>query len=561
MYLASGDRGTVTVSGDGLESEGGSMRWFPKVPTAVRLRVALGVSCLLLGFVAGSGLELLPWILLVLTLDISAFTILGLVKTSSRARENQGMILLCIAALCAGLALVAGPISLVLLLIPAYHAGERLGHNGTAAVIVSGFLGAFFVAGWDGHVSRSEAADVGQWSATAMALGILGTWASSLREDGQPRSAALAAEASALLRRLHDLSDALDTGFDPPATAEQTLADFETRVPVERSAVLVGAGGDQAIPVGLRGTKRVPWPEPDVRGSLLEPAWDHGSPVAETWLDPAGGARAVLAVPLENVHGQRIGLLVADRSAREPFTHDDVEAAQEVAVAHSPFLDAGLVFDSLRVKAGLEERERLAREMHDGIAQELAALGFEIDAVRMSARAAASPLADDVERLRASLGTALSTLRLQISDLRMAGRVDSSLGAILSSRLQLFGASTGFTTTMELNETGFRLPAHLEVMLYRVVLEVLSDARRSPGTTFVRVSVHIAAPTAFVEVVYDGTTSLRQLDFADHPLLQHGGELVIEPHPAGRGTRFHARVHTTDDLPIQVDQHRMVSRA
>jgi signal transduction histidine kinase len=383
--------------------------------------------------------------------------------------------------------------------------------------------------------------------------------------DYQPRPAALAAEASALLRRLHDLSDALDTGFDPPATAEQTLADLDGRVSVERAAILVGAGDDQAIPVGLRGTKRVPWPEPTTSESLLGPAWSHSSEVAALWDDPAVGTRSVIAVPLENVHGQRIGVLVADRPADRPFTHEDSEAAREVALGHSPFLDAGLVFDSLRVRAGLEERERLAREMHDGIAQELAALGFEIDAVRAMARSAAPPLAAEVERLRASLGSALATLRLQISDLRMAGRVDSSLGAILSSRLQLFGASTGFTTSMEISETGFRLPAHLEVMLYRVVLDVLSDARRSPGTTFVRVSVHIAAPTALVEVYYDGTSNLAELDFRDHPLLQHGAELIIQPHPSGHGTLFNARVQMADDLPMPFSDtrsdQRMVSTA
>lgn len=535
-----------------VESEGRSMRWIPKVPMAVRLRVALGLSCLLLAFIAGSGRSLLPWVLLVTTLDACAFAVLGLVKTSSTARENQGLFLLCLAALCAGLALVAGPISLVLLLIPAYQAGERLGHNGTAAVIVSGFAGAFFVAGWDGSLSRSEAADIGQWTATAMALGILGAWASSLRTDGQPGTAALAAEASALLRRLHELSDALDTGFDPPATAEQTLADLDAMVPVERAAILVGTGDDPAIPVGLRGTKRIPWPEPTTAGSLLAPAWSHGGQVVSAWEDPSAGSRAVVAVPLDNVHGQRIGVLVADRPATHPFTHEDANAVRDVAVGHSPFLDAGLVFDSLRVRAGIEERERLAREMHDGIAQELAALGFEIDGVRAIARSSASPLAQDVERLRSSLGSALSTLRLQISDLRMAGRVDSGLGAILGSRLQMFGASTGFTTSMEISETGFRLPAHLEVMLYRVVLDVLSDARRSPGTSFVRVSVRIAAPTASVEVAYDGTSSLTEHDFANHPLLQHGAEMVIEPHPGGRGTRFVASVQAFDDVSVPV---------
>ena len=67
------------------------------------------------------------------------------------------------------------------------------------------------------------------------------------------------------------------------------------------------------------------------------------------------------------------------------------------------------MFASLRERAGLEERERLAREMHDGIAQELVAVGS--GSTRCDARRGPGvPAVQDLDALRAEVSRVLADL-------------------------------------------------------------------------------------------------------------------------------------------------------
>ena len=54
--------------------------------------------------------------------------------------------------------------------------------------------------------------------------------------------------------------------------------------------------------------------------------------------------------------------------------------------AHSLRLDTALVFDEIRTMATADERQRLAREIHDGIAQEVASLGYVVDHMASTTR-------------------------------------------------------------------------------------------------------------------------------------------------------------------------------
>ncbi len=286
----------------------------------------------------------------------------------------------------------------------------------------------------------------------------------------------LTGEAGALLHRLHELAETLDTGFDAPGSAEMALQDLSTRMRTARSAILVGYGPSPAVPLAIRGVDRTPWPDPIEPGSVLSPAWREGTPTLDLW-DGDAIQRSVLAVPLLDERGDRLGVLVADRPAATPFTEEDLESAIEVAEAHAASIDLSVLFASLRERSSLEERERLAREMHDGVAQELVALGFGIDTLRHIARDQSSTLAADLDELRSEITRILGDLRLQIADLRVGVRPDAGLGALIGARLQNVGAMSGMTTRMHLSETGFRLPAHTEVLIYRLFLVVLADAR------------------------------------------------------------------------------------
>ena len=93
-----------------------------------------------------------------------------------------------------------------------------------------------------------------------------------------------------------------------------------------------------------------------------------------------------MAAALRDPMGDRIGIIVLERSPGATFDDDGPGApSSEVAERHSPNLDVSLIFAALRERAGFEERERLAREMHDGIAQELVALGYRVDVLRRRA--------------------------------------------------------------------------------------------------------------------------------------------------------------------------------
>lgn len=536
------------------------MRWLPRPSVATRLRIGFALATLLLAAVLRSLAEALPWVLLVLTLDLAATVLLASPGAGSRQRRIQAQAILVIEAVAAGAAMAYGGLGAQpLIVIPVLHAGLRFGARG--ALVGAAIGGASGVAASLLHLGledRDPLSLVLIWTLGAALVGLLGALSHRLEvESAAPTvDPSLAAEAGMLLRRLHELADSLDTGFDAPASAEMALQDLAGRTRSARSAILVGYGSDPAVPLAIRGADRAPWPDPAETGSVLWEAWHEEKPILTSW-DGDLVDRSVIAVPLRDETGKRMGLLVADRPAVTPFSPEDLEAAKEVAATHASHIDLSVVFASLRERAGLEERERLAREMHDGIAQELVAVGFGLDAVRRQARATESPLSSDLDALRAEVSRVLADLRLHIADLRIAVRPDTGLGAMIGARLQNFGSATGMTTRMHLSENGFRLPAHTEVLIYRLFLQVLVDARHAADATAMDVRLNVAAPRAELWVSHDGSSTLSKKDFIDHPLKALGGDVTVEPY-GERGVSVRMRMRARGAAPSATLSHERI---
>jgi signal transduction histidine kinase len=487
---------------------------------------------LVLSSVLGQGLAVLPWAFLILMVDLSVGRLLAREDLGPRHVEAFTMVMAGAAVAGVSLSINAAPVpgAFMLLLVPAYRAGEVWGRRATLlAVLLS--TGAATIGGLSAN--RMDLAFVSyliQWGGMALMVGVLGAWSTFLRQQNLPRTftPVAAREAALLLRRLGTLAESIDGGFDAPASAELLLDALDDRVRSARRGVLVGFGSDPAVPFALRGAERTPWDEPTVDQSLLGLAWRSGESGMGLRTDEFGNERALMAIVLRDNAGERIGVVVLERSGTSPFSGADFKAAGEVGMIHSANLDVALIFAALRERAGYEERERLAREMHDGIAQELVALGYRIDVLRRQARTEAPALSDSLNTLREDLSGVLVDLRLRISDLRIAVRPDQGLGAIVGARMQRFGSSTGLGVVLRLNESGFRLPAHIETLIYRLVLDALADARHAPGATSVDLTLDVEAPQAFLRIKHDGLSALRQEDFADHPLTALGATIVVD---------------------------------
>jgi signal transduction histidine kinase len=452
------------------------------------LRSAIVAVAIAVGSGGHDVLGILPWALSILTLDLVAASLL---KVGTGRPKNHRVLALTASLLGAGIAgaaiaasqTTALPPALLLLLIPVFRAGEV-------------------------------------WRRPA---------------DATPASLSAppaAHEAARLLRRLSDLAGALDGGFDPPASAELLLQAVKERIAGTRMAVLVGFGSEPAVPLALRGIDRLPWPDPTTADSVLGRVWRSGVAEAGYWSSGMED-KAIAAAPLRDSDGARIGIVVVDRFASAPFGDDDLRALVDLADYHGANMEVALIFAALRQNAAFEERERLAREMHDGIAQELVALGYGIDVARRKAATQAPQFAPALDETRADLSRVLADLRLSIADLRLAVRPDQGLGAVVGARLQQFGAATGLTVGLRLSESTYRLPAHLETLIYRLILDVLTDARNARGTTTIEVRLDVKAPQAWLHISHDGESHLGADAFSEHPLTSLGAEIEVLPSAMG----------------------------
>ncbi len=229
-------------------------------------------------------------------------------------------------------------------------------------------------------------------------------------------------------------------------------------------------------------------------------------------------------------------VLVAERSGHQPFTQAERETAIRLTRRIAPTLQAGLLFGSLRQVASLEERNRIARDIHDGIAQELAALGYSVDALRAKAGPPGTEMRDSLDELRGRLGEAMADLRLHITDLRVAERPDTGLGAVLGSAVQSFGSVSGVRTTMTVSEGRRRLDPRIELLVHRLVMDVLADAQASGAhNAWVTLSTSATGP-ATVEISHDGSPARARTSFTDSALDGLSADLRISTDRAGRTT-------------------------
>ena len=176
-------------------------------------------------------------------------------------------------------------------------------------------------------------------------------------------------DARALLTQLLELSDDLVEGLDPISIGQHAVSIAREEIPL--SGVLVHARTPDGSITLLDGESGV---EPAVEwDSLVDQVFTTGKP------QHRGTA---VAIPL-----QTDASVVAVLSARlapgiDPENIGIDEALVAVARALRPAalqLDTALVFSAVSESATAQERQRLAREMHDGVAQDLASFGYLID--------------------------------------------------------------------------------------------------------------------------------------------------------------------------------------
>jgi signal transduction histidine kinase len=362
-----------------------------------------------------------------------------------------------------------------------------------------------------------------EWVMLDLAVGLVARWARSLALPVQRDDYV---EVRLLLEQLRNLTRNLPGGLDAPNAADALLDRCARLVAHTRSAVVVAPTGGAFVPLAVRGASRVPWRTPLEDGGPVRTAWETG----RATLDRRGSA--LLAIPLRSSR-RPFGLVILESHDRDVFTEDVVNQLQKTVNGAAAQLETAMLYEEVRLEASTEERDRLAREMHDGIAQELAFVGYRLDDLRHQAARVDPALAEAVASLRDDLTGLISDIRLSITDLRTTVRPERGLGAALSAYLRAACSGKDVVLNLSLHETAFRLPAEQEGALLKAAQLFAQGVRRAPEVRSLTVLLAVDPPSARLQMSCDSSSVHVDLDKLVGSLVKSGAKVTTSNNADG----------------------------
>jgi PAS domain S-box-containing protein len=153
-------------------------------------------------------------------------------------------------------------------------------------------------------------------------------------------------------------------------------------------------------------------------------------------------------------------------------------------------------------EAAQQERERLARDLHDSVSQAIFAAALKAEALDIAGESggAAAPAATEVCRL---CKAALADLRTMLLELRGVALENIPLQQLLRQLAESTEGRTSAQVELNVHETA-GAPPGVHVALYRVTQEALNNAVRHARATHIRVDARVSADEAVVEIHDDG---------------------------------------------------------
>ena len=137
-----------------------------------------------------------------------------------------------------------------------------------------------------------------------------------------------------------------------------------------------------------------------------------------------------------------------------------------------------------------EERRRIARELHDTTAQELAALCINLSLLSQSSAVLESKEREALATCRKIADESLSSLRTVSYLLHPPMLEEAGLESTLPWFVEGFTKRSGITVTLDLDRNVGRLPQDLELAIFRVVQEGLANVHRHSRSAVARVTLH-----------------------------------------------------------------------
>ena len=159
------------------------------------------------------------------------------------------------------------------------------------------------------------------------------------------------------------------------------------------------------------------------------------------------------------------------------------------------------------IRAQEEERKRLARDLHDGLAQSLVGIGINLELAERHVEA--DPVRRPealalLDRIREGLAGCLEETRRILSDLRPLDLSERSLAQALKDYAERVSAEAGLKVTVVISGQDLRLHPSLEAGIFRVFQEALNNVREHAEAREVSLKLRFLPRSVAMDVADDG---------------------------------------------------------
>ncbi len=258
------------------------------------------------------------------------------------------------------------------------------------------------------------------------------------------------------------------------------------------------------------------------------------------------GIQSMVGAPII-VGGQPFGLFAVAFCTPHAPTRDESRLVHAIAQRAGVAIHNARLFEQAQQAATAEERQRLARELHDAVTQTLFSASLIAEVLPRLAERNPEEGRRRLEELRQLTRGALAEMRTLLLELRPAALMDTPFGQLLQQLAEASASRGSLRISVDAEGEG-PLPPDLQIGLYRIAQEALNNINKHAGATHAQIRFRKRGSTVDLRISDDG----RGFDASSTPpghfglsIMRErakalGATLRVESRP-GAGTRIDLR--------------------
>lgn len=226
-------------------------------------------------------------------------------------------------------------------------------------------------------------------------------------------------------------------------------------------------------------------------------------PRFEGWPDAHPDMRSMLGVPIVSKGETIAAFWLTDKEGQAEFTEADQQLIEILAAHAAVAIKNAALYERSQELSVIEERNRLARDLHDSVAQRLFSAVLTAEAAATLIDKEPEQAKEQILRLKELTQGAVNEMRSLIFELRPADLEADGLVPTLKKHVEVLQRVND--TNIELHVNGERrFKASLEVQLFRIAQEALNNALKHAQAASIQVGLEMNNQRVVLTVSDDG---------------------------------------------------------